>query len=68
MKQMIYKLMLRNNIERGKVDIDLLYRAGIKNIIDNLEYYYDKPYTCESVLKELFESGVIDYLNKNRIN
>lgn len=35
------------------------------DIRDNIEYYFDKTYTCESVLQELFVRGMISYIEKN---
>lgn len=64
MKQIIFALIRKRNLDRKGLDINALYEVGIKNIMDNIEFYYDKPYTCESVLKELFESGINEYLNK----
>ena len=58
MKDKIYTLLSQRNLDVKKFNIDLLYQAGINNIVDNIEFYYDKPYTCESVLKELFNRGV----------
>ncbi len=60
--------LLRQKSLESKHDIDLLYRAGMKNVIDNIEYYFDKPYTCESVLKELFERGVNKFIEKEKPN
>ena len=34
----------------------------------NIEFYYDKPYTCESVFKELFDRGVIEEIKKSQSN
>ena len=48
-------------------NLDVLYQAGINNILKNIEYYYDKPYTCNSVLKELFERGVIEKIKETQI-
>lgn len=42
--------------------IDVLYKAGMDNVKDNIEFYFDKTYTCESVIKELFVRGVIKYI------
>jgi hypothetical protein len=60
MKDKIYTLLNQRNLDIKKFNIDLLYKAGITNIINNIEFYYDKPYTCESVFKELFNRGVIE--------
>jgi hypothetical protein len=35
------------------------------NVKENIEFYFDKSYTCESVIKELFIRGVIEYIDKN---
>lgn len=64
MKQMIMKILHERNIEFKNYDI--LYNAGINMIINNIEFYFDKPYTCESVLKELFKRGVIDEIRKSQ--
>jgi hypothetical protein len=58
MKDKIYTLLNQRNLDIKKFNIDLLYQAGINNILNNIEFYYDKQYTCESVLKELFNRGV----------
>lgn len=68
MKQVILNILIQNNLDSKVYNIDKLYKAGIDNIINNIEYYYDKPYTCNSVLKELFERGVINELKESRYN
>lgn len=60
--------LLRQKSLESKQDIDMLYSAGMKNVIDNIEYYFDKPYSCESVLKELFERGVNKFIEKEKPN
>lgn len=65
MKHLIYSLLNEKNIDIKKFNIDDLYKAGMVNVINNIEFYYDKPYTCESVIKELFVSGVVDRI-KNK--
>ena len=64
MKNKIYLLLCQLNLDRTKYSVELLYRAGIDKIMDNIEYYYDKPYSCESVLKELFDRGVMEEIKK----
>lgn len=66
MKQIIINILKRKNIDINNYNIDTLYQAGVSNIVDNLEYYYDKPYTCESVLKELFERGILEKISESR--
>ena len=68
MKQVILNILIQNNLDSKVYNIDKLYKAGIDNIINNIEYYYDKPYTCNSVLKELFERGVINELKESQYN
>lgn len=63
MKQKILNILKERNLDSSKYNLDQLYDAGIKNIISNIDYYYDKPYTCESVLKELFTRGVVNSIN-----
>jgi muramoyltetrapeptide carboxypeptidase LdcA involved in peptidoglycan recycling len=66
MKQIIINILKRKNIDINNYNIDTLYQAGVSNIVDNLEYYYDKPYTCESVLKELFERGILEKISESK--
>lgn len=68
MKETIYKLLSQRNLEISKFNIELLYQAGINKIVDGIEFYYDKPYTCESVLKELFHRGVLEEIKKVQSN
>jgi hypothetical protein len=64
MKEKIYSILRQRNLDVSSYNVDILYRAGIKMIVDNVEFYYDKPYSCESVLKELFNRGIIEELKK----
>jgi hypothetical protein len=64
MKEKIYILLTKYNLDFRKYNVDKLYQAGINNIMSNIEFYYDKPYSCESVFKELFDRGVIEELKK----
>jgi hypothetical protein len=66
MKQKVYNILREKNIDYKKFNVDILCEAGIKNIINNIEFYYDKHYTCESVLKELFTKGVIEQIKKTQ--
>jgi hypothetical protein len=63
MKQKVYNILREKNIDYKKFNIDTLGDAGINNIVNNIEFYFDKPYSCESVFKELFTRGVINYIN-----
>lgn len=64
MKHKIKELLLERHIEIGNLPIETLYKVGIDNVRENIEFYYDKTYTCESVIKELFVRGIIDYIEK----
>ena len=59
MKQRIITILMDKNLDVSKFNVDNLYKAGIDNIVSNIEFYFDKPYSCESVLKELFKLGVV---------
>ena len=62
----IKELLIERNIEVNNFPLDILYKVGMKNVTDNIEFYFDKSYTCESVIKELFILGIIDYIEKNK--
>lgn len=64
MKHKIKELLLERDIEIGNFPIEILYKVGIDNVRENIEFYYDKTYTCESVIKELFIRGIIEYIEK----
>lgn len=66
MKNKVYIILKEKNIDYRKFNIDILCAAGINSIMRNVEFYYDKPYTCESVLKELFTRGIIDYIKETQ--
>ena len=66
MKQVIKELLSERNIESKNFHVDTLYKVGMENVRDNIEFYFDKTYTCESVIKELFIRGVISYIEKNK--
>lgn len=64
MKQIIINLLNQRNLEVKRYNLDILYQAGINNILNNIEYYHNKPYSCESVIRELFERGVIEKIKE----
>lgn len=64
MRRKIYNLLSQRNLDAEKYNIEKLYQAGIRNIVNNIEFYYDKPYSCESVFMNLFNTGVIEELEK----
>tara|TARA_B100001059_G_C17489605_1_gene405716 strand:+ start:267 stop:503 length:237 start_codon:yes stop_codon:yes gene_type:complete len=68
LKQKIKDILIQRNIKISDVSLDHLYNIGIDNIINNVEYYSDKKYTCDSVIPNLFTSGIIDYLENKRNN
>jgi len=68
MKQIIINLLTQRNLEIKRYNLDVLYQAGMNNIIRNIEYYYDKPYTCQSVIQELFERGVVEKIKETHHN
>ncbi len=65
MKHKIKELLLERNVEIENLSIDTLYKVGMENVRENIEFYFDKPYTCESVIKELFIRGIISYISEN---
>lgn len=62
MVQKIKEILTERNIN-SSISVETLYKVGMDNVKDNIEFYFDKTYTCESVIKELFIRGVIDYIN-----
>jgi hypothetical protein len=66
MKHKIKELLLERNVEIENLSIDTLYKVGMENVRENIEFYFDKPYTCESVIKELFIRGIISYINEKK--
>lgn len=66
---MLYKvkqLLSERNIESKNFPVEKLYKVGMDNVRDNIEFYFDKSYTCESVIQELFIRGIIDYLESKK--
>jgi hypothetical protein len=61
----VREILAERNIESKNFSIDTLYKVGMDNVKDNIEFYIDKPYTCESVIKELFIRGIISYIEKS---
>jgi len=66
MKQRILNILRERNLDTKRFNVEILYKAGINNIVDNIEFYIDKPYTCESVLKELYKRGVLEQIEKTQ--
>ncbi len=66
---MIYRvkeLLDERNVKSENFPLEELYKVGMENVKDNIEFYFDKTYTCESVIKELFVRGIIQYIETNR--
>jgi hypothetical protein len=66
---MIYRvkqLLNERKIETKNFPDETLYKVGMESVKENIEFYFDKQYTCESVIKELFIRGIIDYIEQNR--
>jgi hypothetical protein len=63
MRHLIQELLRQKNVSNKNFSVDDLYKVGMDNVKQNIEFYYDKTYTCESVIKELFIRGIISYIN-----
>jgi hypothetical protein len=66
---MIYRikeLLDERNVRSENFPLEELYKVGMENVKDNIEFYFDKTYTCESVIKELFVRGIIQYIETTR--
>jgi hypothetical protein len=62
---MIYRikeLLDERNVRSENFPLEELYKVGMENVKDNIEFYFDKTYTCESVIKELFVRGIIQHI------
>jgi len=64
MKSMIKSLLIERNLESENFSDEILYKVGMENVRNNIEFYFDKTFTCESVIKELFIRGIINYIEK----
>ena len=69
MKYRLFEFLRERNIDSRNISDEDLYAAGMENVKDNIEFYFDKTYSCESVIKELFIRGVIKHIEiKKTIN
>ena len=66
MKHIINELLSERNVENKNFPTEVLYKVGMENVRNNIEFYFDKTYTCESVIKELFIRGIINYIETNK--
>jgi hypothetical protein len=62
----VKEILSERNLKSENFSNETLYKVGMDNVKKNIEFYFDKTYTCESVIKELFIRGVIDYIEKNK--
>jgi len=53
MKYKLFEFLRERNIDSRNISADDLYRAGMENVKDNIEFYFDKTYSCESVIKHI---------------
>ncbi len=66
MKHKIRELISERKIDTRNFSIDTLYNVGMENVKENIEFYFDKTYTCESVIQELFIRGIINYIENKK--
>ena len=60
----IKEILLERDVSIENLPLDTLYKVGMDNVRENIEFYFDKTYTCESVIKELFIRGIINYIQQ----
>ena len=58
----IKEILLERDVSIENLPLDTLYKVGMDNVRENIEFYFDKTYTCESVIKELFVRGIIQHI------
>lgn len=66
MKHKINQFLKERSIDSRNFSNDDLYKVGMENVKENIEFYFDKTYSCESVIKELFIRGIVNYIDKNK--
>lgn len=62
----IKEILLERDVSIENLPLDTLYKVGMDNVRENIEFYFDKTYTCESVIKELFIRGIINYIQQKK--
>lgn len=62
----IKEILLEREVSIENLPLDTLYKVGMDNVRENIEFYFDKTYTCESVIKELFIRGIINYIQQSK--
>lgn len=65
MKYKLFEFLRERNISTD-ISSDELYLVGMENVKNNIEFYFDKTYTCESVIKELFIRGIDNYIKNKK--
>jgi hypothetical protein len=60
----IVQNIIHQKSRESSISEEELYKHGMKYVIDNIEFYFDKPYSCESVLLELFERGIHTFIQQ----
>jgi hypothetical protein len=66
MMHRIKEILLERDVSIENLPLDTLYKVGMDNVRENIEFYFDKTYTCESVIKELFIRGIINYIQQSK--
>jgi len=66
MRHKIQEFLRERNINSRNFSVEELYKAGMENVRENIEFYYDKTYSCESVIKELFIRGIDNYIKSKK--
>jgi hypothetical protein len=66
MMHRIKEILLERDVSIENLPLDTLYKVGMDNVRENIEFYFDKTYTCESVIKELFIRGIINYIQQKK--
>ena len=66
MKHRIKEILLERDVSIENLPLDTLYKVGMDNVRENIEFYFDKTYTCKSVIKELFIRGIVNYIQQKK--
>lgn len=64
MKSIVSKILIEKGIDPFDWDIDELYDIGKKNVFNNIEFYHDKDYPCNSVIISLFSEGILKHIER----
>lgn len=66
MKHLIPEILRERNLANQDFSSDKLYQVGIEAVRNGIEFYYDKSFSCESVIKELFIRGIVEYIQTKK--